>query len=64
MQKFQLLNGKQKMEYSEDKSMTERAQYLQDYNFIEKPRIQQNFIDSEQDILGLDSFKWDHILYD
>ena len=53
--------GKQKMEYAEDKSMIQKAHYLKDYNFIEKPQIQQDFIDSEQDILGLDSFKWDEI---
>ena len=54
-------HGKQKMEYSEDKSMAEKTQYFKDYNFIEKPQIQQGFIDSEQDILGLNSFKWDEI---
>jgi hypothetical protein len=54
-------HGKQKMEYTEDKSMTEKAHYLKDYNFIEKPQIEESFIDSEQDILGLDSFKWNEI---
>jgi hypothetical protein len=54
-------HGKQKMEYTEDKSISEKALYLKDYTFIEKPKTQQNFIDSEQDILGLDSFKWDEI---
>ena len=49
------------MEYSEDKSITKKAKYLQDYNFIEKPQIQQDFIDSEEDILGLKLFKWDEI---
>ena len=54
-------HGKQKMEYTEDKSMVQKAHYLKDYNFIKKPQIDQSFIDSEQDILGLDSFKWDEI---
>ena len=49
------------MEYSEDKSITKKAKYLQDYNFISKPQIEQSFIDSEEDILGLDSFRWDEI---
>lgn len=55
-------HGKQKMKYAEDKSMAQKAQYLQDYNFIKKPQIQRNFIDSEEDVLGLDLFKWDEIL--
>lgn len=54
-------HGKQKMKYAEDKSMAKKAQYLQDYNFIAKPQTKQNFIDSEEDILGLNSFKWDEI---
>jgi hypothetical protein len=54
-------HGKQKMEYAEDKSMAEKTQHLQDYNFVSKPQIQQSFIDSNEDILGLDSFKWDEI---
>lgn len=54
-------HGKQKMEYTEDKSMTKKTQYFKDYGFIKKPQTQQNFIDSKQDILGLDSFKWDEI---
>ena len=47
------------MKYAEDKSMAKKAQYLQDYNFIAKPQTKQNFIDSEEDILGLDLFTWD-----
>lgn len=54
-------HGKQKMEYAEDKSMTERALYLKYYSFIEKPQTEQSFIDSEEDILGLKLFKWDEI---
>tara|TARA_R110001599_G_scaffold329370_3_gene543306 strand:- start:198 stop:482 length:285 start_codon:yes stop_codon:yes gene_type:complete len=54
-------HGKQKMKYSEDKSMAEKAYYLKDYNFIEKPQTKQNFIDSKQDILGLDSLKWNEV---
>lgn len=54
-------HGKQKMEYTEDKSMSERASYLKDYICIKKPQTNKSFIDSEQDILGLDSFKWDEI---
>ena len=49
------------MEYTEDKSMEQRANHLKDYDFIKKPQIEESFIDSEQDILGLDSFKWDEI---
>jgi hypothetical protein len=52
------------MKYAEDKSMIEKAHYLKDYNFIEKPQMQQNFIDSNEDILGIKLFEWDHILYD
>ena len=47
------------MEYTEDKSMAEKTQYLKDYDFIAKPQTKQNFIDSEEDILGLDLFTWD-----
>lgn len=54
-------HGKQKMEYTEDKSMAEKTQYFKDYDFIKKPKTQQKFIDSEQDTLGLDSFRWDEI---
>ena len=49
------------MEYAEDNSMTQKAQHLQGYSFIEKPQIQQDFIDSEEDILGLKLFNWSKI---
>ena len=53
--------GKEKMKYAEDESMAKKTRHLKDYNFIEKPRIQQNFIDSEEDILGLKLFNWSKI---
>lgn len=56
-------HGKQKMEYTKDESMSSKVKHLQDYDFIEKPKTEQNFIDSEQDVLGLDLFKWDEIQY-
>ena len=57
-------HGKEKMKYAEDESMAKKTRHLKDYNFIEKPRIQQNFIDSEEDVLGLKLFEWNHILYE
>ena len=46
------------MKYTKDKSMAEKTRYLKDYNFIEKPQIQQDLIDSKEDILGLKLFNW------
>lgn len=54
-------HGKQKMNYTKDKSMAEKIRCLKGYNFIEKPQIQKNFVDSEEDILGLNFFNWDEI---
>ena len=55
-------HGKQKMKYAEDESMSLNSQRLKGYDFTNKPETQQSFIDSEEDILGLDLFKWDEIL--
>lgn len=55
-------HGKQKMKYTEDKSISLNTEYLQDYNFIKKPEPKINHKDMEKDFLGFNLLKWDKVL--
>lgn len=54
-------HGKQKMRYSDDSSMSAKTRHLQNYDFIKKPDTQKDFLDSNENVLGVNLFKWNEI---